>query len=474
MYTNNMMRRSNLLFVAIAAALMARPGPATAHPAEQGFVLLLPTTAYTIAGTLSVFASMLLMLMLRHGALARFFSSRPFRTGAPLVKMDLAHLSSLFATVVLFGLISIGFAGPTDPQSNLMPLVFWTVFWIAVFVIQGTLFDIWRWINPWRGLAYYLFGDSDGLARLPKWCAAWPAVILFALFQNFMLADVAPNDPPRLAYVISWYWAINFAGVIVFGAKPWLNQVECITVMFNLLSRLRPITSGRIGMPGWQAVTEAPLDTSRAVFCLLLLAAGSFDGLNETFWWLDQLGINPLEFPGRSAVYWPNLIGLYLVLLILVIIYTIAIWVGIAAVRFVHPQHRLRLSDMFRSFAITLLPIGLGYHFAHYYVTFLVQIRVTLATLADPFALGWNLFGLNAVKVTTGFLAQADTVKIIWLTQAGAVVLSHVWAVLLGHRIAEKNCTTPKEVIMLQLGVSILMIFYTIFGLWLLASPKGG
>ena len=36
--------------------------------------------------------------------------------------------------------------------------------------------------------------------------------------------------------------------------------------------------------------------------CLILLGTGSFDGLNETFWWLDQLGLNPLEFPGRSAV----------------------------------------------------------------------------------------------------------------------------------------------------------------------------
>lgn len=469
-----MMRRSNSLLVVTAAALTTWASPALAHPAEQGFVLLLPTTAYTIAGTLSVCASMLVMLSLRHGGLAKFFKSRPVKIRIPTFGVDLTYLSSLFAMIFLFGLISIGFAGPTDPQSNLMPLVFWTVFWIVVFVIQGTLFDIWRWINPWRGLAHYLFGDSDSLARLPKWCAAWPAVILFALFQNFLLADVAPNDPPRLAYVISIYWAVNFAGIIVFGPKPWLDQVECITVMFNLLSRLRPVTCGRVGMPGWQAVTEAPLDTSRAVFCLLLLAAGSFDGLNETFWWLDQLGINPLEFPGRSAVYWPNLIGLYLVLLILVIIYTFAIWVGTATVRFVHPEYRLSVSDMFRSFAITLLPIGLGYHFAHYYVTFLVQIRVTLATLADPFALGWNLFGLNAVKVTMGFLAQPDTVKVIWLTQASAVVLSHVWAVLLGHRIAEQNCKTARDVIMLQVGISILMIFYTIFGLWLLASPKGG
>jgi hypothetical protein len=33
--------------------------------------------------------------------------------------------------------------------------------------------------------------------------------------------------------------------------------------------------------------------------------------------------------------------------------------------------------------------------------------------------------------------------------------------------------SSRRDVVMLQLGLSILMIFYTIFGLWLLASPRG-
>ena len=49
---------------------------------------------------------------------------------------------------------------------------------------------------------------------------------------------------------------------------------------------------------------------------------------------------------------------------------------------------------------MTLLPIALGYHFAHYLVTFMVQIKYVLSTLSDPLAQGWNLFGLGAVKVT--------------------------------------------------------------------------
>jgi hypothetical protein len=106
-------------------------------------------------------------------------------------------------------------------------------------------------------------------------------------------------------------------------------------------------------------------------------------------------------------------------------------------------------------------------------VTFLVQIQIVVAGLADPLAQGWNLFGLGSRRVLVGFLTVPENVKIIWFTQAGMVVMSHVLAVVLCHRTAEALVSSRRDVVMLQLGLSILMIFYTIFGLWLLASPRG-
>jgi hypothetical protein len=124
-------------------------------------------------------------------------------------------------------------------------------------------------------------------------------------------------------------------------------------------------------------------------------------------------------------------------------------------------------------FAVTLLPIALGYHFAHYLVSFMVQIKFTLSTASDPMALGWNLFGLGAIKATTGFLGVPETVKTIWLTQAGVVVVSHIVSVLMGHNIATQLCRNNKDVVLIQIGLIVLMIAYTMFGLWLLASPRG-
>ena len=46
------------------------------------------------------------------------------------------------------------------------------------------------------------------------------------------------------------------------------------------------------------------------LFVLLTLSSVSFDGLSRTFWWLALGGINPLEYPGRTAVVDRNTFGL--------------------------------------------------------------------------------------------------------------------------------------------------------------------
>ena len=228
-----------------------------------------------------------------------------------------------------------------------------------------------------------------------------------------------------------------------------------------------------VGFPGWGTLKLPASDSSHAVLCLVILATGSFDGLHETFWWLAKIGINPLAFPGRSAVIWTSSLGVCAAIVVLVFTYSIAIWIGVVAVQLRGGSKCPTFWQAFRAFSVTLLPIALGYHFAHYLVTFMVQIKYVLSTLSDPLAQGWNLFGLGSVKVTTGFLNVPETVKMIWLTQAFVVVFSHVLAVLISHRVAMDLCRDNKSVALVQIGLTILMIAYTVFGLWLLASPRG-
>jgi hypothetical protein len=204
-------------------------------------------------------------------------------------------------------------------------------------------------------------------------------------------------------------------------------------------------------------------------FVLLSLAAVSFDGLSKTFWWLDLGGINPLEFPGRTAVMGGNSLGLIAMWAALTAAYGIAIALGLqfAGVR----------GDLNRSlglFVLSILPISVGYHFAHYLTAFLVNGQYAAAALADPFSRGWDLLGVADRHVITSFLSNYDAVSIIWKLQAAGVVLGHIVAVSLAHAIALAVFGSSRAALISQLPLALLMIGYTLFGLWLLAAPTAG
>ena len=128
---------------------------------------------------------------------------------------------------------------------------------------------------------------------------------------------------------------------------------------------------------------------------------------------------------------------------------------------------------MFCRQALTLLPIAFVYHFAHFLPSLLVDIQYSAKALSDPWQTGANLLGLDGFYVTTGFFNTLATQRIIFLTQAGAIVIGHVIAILLSHRVATDYFPSRRAVLVNQFPLSLFMIGYTVLGLWLLATPKG-
>jgi len=115
-----------------------------------------------------------------------------------------------------------------------------------------------------------------------------------------MLASISPEDPEELALLVTLYWLFTFIGMVCFGQQEWLSRVECFTMIIRYFSALSPIgiedKKIKIGLPGWKLKAEKNQSISAGLFVLTIFAVSSFDGLNETFWWLDFLDINPLEF----------------------------------------------------------------------------------------------------------------------------------------------------------------------------------
>ena len=197
---------------------------------------------------------------------------------------------------------------------------------------------------------------------------------------------------------------------------------------------------------------------------VVALATVSFDGLSRTFWWLDLVGENPLEHPGRTALVARNTLGLVGAAAALLAAYAItaaagAWWSG------------SRPSLALRQFVVSIVPIAFGYHFAHYLPSFLVDAQYALKALSDPLNLGWNLLGARDLHVTASFLTHHASVELIWYAQTTAIVVAHVAAVVVLHGFAGESRDGRMAAIRSELPLTALMIGYTLFGLWLLSTP---
>ncbi|WP_246226337.1 hypothetical protein [Chelativorans xinjiangense] len=451
-------------------------GPAFAHASERGHVLLLPTQYYAMGGALAVVASFLVLAFLPPRTVARLGERR-----LPLanLRVDGRAAASLLSFLFFALLLYAGVSGSRDPLANPLPLTVWTLLWVGLTLAHGLFGNLWAWLNPWYGpwtLFARLAGRKDGWFHLPGKLGYKPALLLLFAFAWFELIDTAPDDPARLAAAALAYWLFAFAGICLFGFDAWTGRMEFLSVFFRMLSRLslfeaRQTPKGfrlSLGLPGGKLMDAQPLPPSGIAFLLLALATVSFDGLMRTFFWLGLIGINPLAFPGRSAVIWQNTFGLLAVFLCLGTAFALTTWVG----------ERLAGGREWRRAAGLLVwsiaPIALAYHFSHYLAALLVNGQYALAAMSDPFFKGWNLFGTSIAHVEAGVVLGARAAWTIWNAQAAAIVAGHILAVALAHAIAYRLHGSARRASLSQIPMTALMIGYTVFGLWLLSTPTAG
>jgi hypothetical protein len=444
------------------ASLATSASPALAHTSERGFILLLPTGYYLLGGALAVAASFVILLAIPAERLKHWADAR---LNLGTVRVPRETYSSLASFALLALLILAGFFGSRDPLANPLPLTVWTVWWVVVTLAHALFGNLWRYLNPWAGLFRLLRLRK---ALLPYRLDYWPAVLGLFAFAWFELIYPAPADPAILAWAIILYSIATWIGMALFGEEAWLARAEAFSVFFSLVARIAPLQSepamsGRkqfyLVIPGRTLADLPPLPPSGLLFVLLTLATVSFDGLDETFWWLGLHGINPLDYPGRSAVMGINSFGLLAMWLALSTAFLICVALG-----------RARAGAL----VVSILPISIGYQFAHYLTSFLVNIQYAAIAATDPFARGWFGADERMGRVTTSFLSNQDGVAVIWNLQAGGIVLGHIIAVLVAHLITLRQRTERQDILAAQAPLAALMVAYTLFGLWLLSTPAAG
>lgn len=453
----------------IALAVLA-PAQAFAHASDRGHVLLLPTGHYLLGGAAAVALSFLVLALAPPRPLDGLARWR-LPLGALPAGLRLAGSGLSFIFLGL--LVAAGFLGSGDPLANPLPLVVWALFWVGLTLLQSIVGDIWRWLDPWYAPWRMLSGGRAAPWVLPARLGYLPAIVQFFAFAWFELVHPAPDDPTVLATAVLVYFVVNLAATLAFGHAEWARRGECLSAFLRMMARLA-VVEGQDGqdgrrrlflcLPGAKLVAAPPLPPSGALFLLLALSSVSFDGLMRTFFWLGRVGVNPLEFPGRSAVMTSSTVGLAAAFALLAAVFFAAVALG---ERLAGKAGTLRAAS--GALVWSIVPIAAAYHAAHYLPALAVDVQYALAALADPFAAGSARLHVHA-----GVLMGADRVWLLWNLQAGAIVGGHLLAVLVAHVVAFRLHGSAAGAARSQLPLAVLMVAYTLLGLWLLAAPTAG
>jgi len=454
--------------VAIATSALA-PSGVLAHASERAVILTLPTGPYIWGAGLAVAIS---------AAMAAFSKRLPVLGQYRIFNCPrlLPEGTGSWISFALFGLlVLVGLLGTRDPYENALPLMVWTVIWVGLTIVVALFGNLWADLNPWSGPVRTLRGliertEGIGLARL----GYLPAVAGFFAFAWYEIVSLSPDDPADLAIVASSYWLLIFVLAVAEG-EQWLPQGEFFNTFFGLVAKIAPFWARYEGMrvevhagiPGAQIMSLPPLSKSAIAFVTLMLATVSFDGLHETFRWVAFLGLNPLDYPGRSAVTFPNSMGLLLTWLAMS-----ALIIGAIRLTLYLACSDLPLSDIAGPLLLSFLPIAAAYHIAHYLIALLTQGQYAIAALSDPLGSGADYLGLGPHWVSFGFLSQQHAVWTIWIVQFAIILGAHLLAVFLSEQIARRAGLNMS--LAAQAPIAILMVLYTCFGLWLLAAPAIG
>ena len=471
--------RSLLARAGFALAAVFIPSEAFAHASDRGHMLLLPTGHYIAGGAAAVALSFLVLAFAPQKPLDRMARWR-LELGTLPGGLRIFGCTASFLFLVF--LLATGFFGSPDPLTNPLPLMIWAVFWVGLTLVQSVVGDVWRFLDPWYAPSRALTALAGGrlpVRALPQRLGYLPAIIQFFAFAWFELVHPAPDNPAVLANAICIYFAFNLVAMLVFGHEEWTRRGECMSAFLRMMARLaiiegRDAPDGRrrrlfLCLPGAKLLSAKPLPASGALFLLLALSSVSFDGLMRTFFWLGLIGVNPLEFPGRSAVMISSTIGLAAAFILL----GAAFFVAVALGEFLAGKRGTTRAAA-GVLVWSIVPIATAYHVAHYLPSLMVDIQYAFAALADPFQRRSDLSGSAHLHVHAGILMGADRVWLIWNLQALAIVGGHLLAVLVAHVAAFRLHGTAQGAARSQLPLAVLMVFYTMLGLWLLSAPNAG
>jgi hypothetical protein len=431
-----------------------------------------------------------------------------WRLARLLVSRGIQLAAQVLCLGALMLIVAAGAVGNQNPLRNLAPTAVWVAWWVGVAYISALVGNLWAVVNPWSAVFHWVkgHGGSDGEAasiiHYPQWLGVWPAITLFIVFAWTELVFLGRAVPAQLVLMTVVYSAITFAGMAVFGRVAWLRHGDPFAMAFGLLARFAPteirvtnrdlcrrcahgcanqedgcVNCGACFVRARNAERELnlrpfgagllrsePISGSMAIFVLLMLSTVTLDGFMGTPAWTTFEGIafTALAPLGDARVSVIDTLALLSSPVLFVLIYRLfARWMALSAGN-MRPSAAVE-----RAFVVSLIPIAIAYHLAHYFTYLLIQGQFLIPLVSDPFGFGWNLFGTARYRPDIGIVGA----RFAWYTAVVAIVTGHVIAVYVAHVIAVREFGDRRAVLRSQFALLTLMVGYTMVSLWIIAQP---
>lgn len=306
-------------------------------------------------------------------------SPRPRRSGATTraekpLESWIGPLSRL-QIVTRFGAVGLlllavvaGRIGSTSQLRNIAPALVIGAGWPLLLVGSAALGSLWRWVDPWDGIARLLGRRAarEGTAGGEQEDArphVWPTVVPALLWTGYLTVYPGTLDPRSVGAALAIYTIGTVAGCLAFGRERWLSRFEIFGLLFAWTGRLR----------GWRLRTWRPPGGAEVV--LGVVAGGLlFGALRRSPLW-GTLNVVPLATAYATVGFaWCCFLAGGL-------LWVLGRW-----------SDRIGAAGAVAAASVPAVA-SLAVAFGMAQNRLFTSIQLLPALASDPFGFGWNLFG---------------------------------------------------------------------------------
>jgi hypothetical protein len=388
------------------------------------------------------------------------------------LRSDIAITFYKAVTVFLFLLtILAGFIGNQFPVFNINMILFWIFFTLGLTYLTAFVGNVYALINPLKIIVdigeKLLHRRIGGIFTYPKNLEYYPAFIFYFLFIWVEL--FAETGPREVSILISIYAGITFLGTVLIGKDAWFTYCEIFSVFFRLLGKMAPLEyrNGVLFLrpPFTGLIKEKASSVSLLIFILFMLSSTAFDGFKPTTPYYISY-VENMQFLFQPLFKRHALLTYNTVCLFLSPFLFLSLYVFLLTLAKYMTKYKQSVEVLLLQFAYSLIPIAFAYNVAHYFTLILTEGSRIGRLISDPFGFNWNLFG----TANWGYIKVIDT-SIVWHSQVTIILVGHIVGVYVAHLISLSVFPTHKKALLSQVPMLVLMVIYTMAGLWILSQP---